>query len=283
MKRIFVFPGQGSQKKGMGQGLFQQFPEFTALADATLGYSIEQLCLEDPLNQLNNTAFTQPALYTVNCLSHLKEVAQSGLKPDFAAGHSLGEYSALFAAEAFDFTVGLNLVKKRGELMSQATEGAMAAILGLQPDKVRQLLKSPALADAHIANLNSPQQTVISGKPEALSQAKTIFESAGAQLFTPLKVSGAFHSPLMQKAAEAFAKYLEPFEFSPPKIPVIANTTAQPHRHEDIRKNLARQITLPVRWSEGIQLLLQQPDPQFSEIGPGKVLTGLIRQIQSAA
>src|SRR5262249_33257796 len=142
MTRISIFPGQGSQAKGMGAELFRKFPDLVSQADAELGYSIERLCLEDPDKQLNNTAFTQPALYVVDCLAHLNQLNESGVAPHFVAGHSLGEYSALFAAGAFDFSAGLRLVRKRGELMSKAFGGGMAAVVGLTCEQIEDVLRT---------------------------------------------------------------------------------------------------------------------------------------------
>jgi trans-AT polyketide synthase/acyltransferase/oxidoreductase domain-containing protein len=280
MTKISVFPGQGSQKKGMGAELFREFPEMTALADAELGYSMERLCLEDPNDQLDRTEFTQPALYFVNSLSHLKQLKETGRAPDFVAGHSLGEYNALFAAGAFDFSVGLKLVKKRGELMSRASHGGMAAVIGLSLAKIEEVLQTAGYDNLNVANLNTPQQIVISGAHDAIVDAKEDFENAGAKLYVPLKVSGAFHTPFMRSAADEFSNFLEQFEFSPLKIPVIANVDALPYQQDQIKENLAKQITHSVRWSESIQWLLRQEEPEFQEIGPGRVLTGLIAKIK---
>ena len=280
MTRIFVFPGQGSQQKGMGGDLFRQFPEITAAADAELGYSLEQLCLDDPDQKLTETAYTQPSLYCVNALSYLKRIEETGEKPDFVAGHSLGEYNALFCAGAFDFITGLKLVKKRGELMNQATGGGMAAIVGLGVDQIRDVLQKSGLDTIDIANLNTPDQTVISGLHKDIQAVRTVFEDAGARMFIPLRVGAAFHSRYMKAARNEFEEFLRDFEFQPIQIPVISNCYAVPYRPGQIKENLCTQITHSVRWTESVEYLLNQPNPEFEEIGPGKVLTGLIRKIR---
>jgi len=279
MTRIFVFPGQGSQKVGMGEGLFPGFAGEVAAADDVLGYSIQQLCLLDPEQKLGQTEFTQPALYVVNTLSYLKRLRDTGETPDFVAGHSLGEYNALFSAGVFDFATGLRLVQKRGELMARVTDGGMAAVLGLGVERVREILRDSGSGGLDIANLNTPAQVVISGPAEDVRKAQEIFQGAGAKMFVPLKVSGAFHSRYMETARMEFDAFLAGFQFSAPTIPVVANVTAAPYGTGQARELLSRQITSPVRWAESIQFLLRQPKPQFEEIGPGKVLTGLIRQI----
>ena len=281
MTRIFVFPGQGSQRKGMGAGLFHQFPEVTAAADAELGYSIEQLCRDDPDQKLTETAYTQPSLYTVNTLSYLKRIEETGRKPDFVGGHSLGEYNALFAAGAFDFVTGLKLVKKRGELMNQATGGGMAAIAGFGVDQIRDVLRRSGLDTVDIANLNAPDQTVISGLQQDIQAVRSVFEEAGARKFIPLRVGAAFHSRYMKAARNEFEDFLQNFEFLPIQIPVISNAHAAPYEPGQIKDNLCKQITHSVRWTESVQYLLNQPDPEFEEIGPGNVLKGLIRKIRA--
>lgn len=281
MTKISLFPGQGSQTKGMGAELFEQFPEYVVLADKELGYSIVELCLEDSMGRLNETQFTQPALYTVCCLAHLKDTHDRGT-PDYVAGHSVGEFSALFAAGAFDFVTGLKLVKKRGELMSKAKEGGMAAVIGMGREQVAEVIRSNRYQDLYVANLNTPQQIVISGGRNSIVAAQSAFEAAGAQMYIPLKVSGAFHSPFMSQAMEVFSIFLDQFEFSGLKIPTISNVTALPYVDDEIRENLALQITHPVRWFESVQWLLDQPGPEFREIGPGKVLTGMLTRIRNA-
>ena len=177
----------------MGGILFEEFKELTAKVDQLLGYSIRELCLEDPKMQLNQTQYTQPALYIVNALSYLKKVAETGKKPDFVAGHSLGEYDALFVSGVFDFETGLRLVAKRGEIMSRATGGGMAAVIGLTEVQVTEILQQNGLEAIDIANFNSPYQIVISGRKEDVDKAKPIFEAArDVKMFAPLKVSGAF-------------------------------------------------------------------------------------------
>ena len=191
--KAYIFPGQGSQFKGMGGALFDGFPEITAKANQVLGYDIKRLCLEDPLKQLGLTQYTQPALYVVNALYYIKKTKESGVKPDYVAGHSLGEYNALFAAGAFDFETGLKLVQKRGELMSLESGGGMAAILGLSEDKIAHVLNENNISRVQIANYNTPSQVVISGAKKDIDRLSALFEKENA-MYIPLNVSGAFHS-----------------------------------------------------------------------------------------
>ncbi len=279
MTKIYVFPGQGSQSVGMGGELFDQFPELVKQADEVLGCSIKSLCLDDPEKRLNQTDYTQPALYIVNALSYLSKTEKTDLRPGFVAGHSLGEYNALFAAGVFDFITGVKLVRKRGQIMDRVVGGGMAAVIGMQSDKIKQVLKNASIESIDIANYNSPKQTVISGQKEDIDAVKAAFEDAGTRLFIPLKVSGAFHSRYMQEAQNEFTDFLKSFEFQPAIIPVIANYTAMPYKNDEIMNNMIQQISNPVRWVESIQYLKQQPEPEFEEIGPGKVLTKLISQI----
>ena len=196
-----MFPGQGSQEPGMGEGLFDLYPELVAQADEILGYSIKTLCLEDPAEQLSQTQYTQPALYTVNALSFLKQKQDApDQRPMFYLGHSLGEYNALFAADVFDFATGLRLVRERGALMAEARGGGMAAIIGLGAEQVASVLEKEGLSTIDIANMNTPEQTVISGLAEDINHVQDVFQAAGARLCIPLKVSGAFHSIYMKVA-----------------------------------------------------------------------------------
>jgi malonyl CoA-acyl carrier protein transacylase len=279
----YLFPGQGSQSKGMGAGLFEQFPELTAQADEILGYSIAQMCLIDEAAQLGCTEITQPALFVVNALTYFNAIKSAPNQPHYLAGHSLGEYNALLAAEVFDFATGLKLVMQRGLLMSQTTHGAMAAVVGLSAEKIEALCAEHGLNDMCVANYNSNNQLVLSGDREEISQALILCKAAGAKIAKLLNVSGAFHSPLMQQAQDAFADFLQPFDFAAPKIPVIANVSAQPYPQdsESIKKLLITQITSPVRWVASIQYLFARGEDVFEEIGPGTVLTGLMKRIKN--
>lgn len=280
----YVFPGQGSQTKGMGDGLFEEFPELTAKADAILGYSIKELCLEDPNEVLGQTEFTQPALYVVSALSYLKKLKEIGKKPDFVAGHSLGEYNALFAAGAFDFETGLKLVQKRGTLMSTAKGGGMAAVIGLTEERITEVLHENGLENKiQIANFNSPSQIVIAGLQEDVQNAAPFFEKAGVRMYVPLKVSGAFHSKYMEAAKQEFAAFVNTMPIRELSIPVISNVYARPYKLEEIRTNLIQQITSSVKWTETIRYLMGKNVEEFVELGPGKVLAGLIRTIMREA
>jgi malonyl CoA-acyl carrier protein transacylase len=252
--------------------------------DAILGYSMRTLCLEDPDNRLKETQYTQPSLYVVNALHYYKAVGE-GARPAWLAGHSLGEYNALLAAGVFDFLTGLRLVKKRGELMSQAKNGGMGAVIGLDSTAVAKVISDNGLSALDVANFNTPSQTVVSGPVDDIKRAAPVFERAGAQMYIPLQVSAAFHSRYMADAAKAFAAFLAPMSFSAPRIPVVANATAQPYPTDDasdsVKSLLARQITDSVQWSQSIRFLMSQGVSQFSEIGPGNVLTRMVQQIQS--
>lgn len=278
----YIFPGQGSQHKGMGKGLFDDFIELTAAADRIMGMSVRKLCLEDSDRKLGETRFTQPALYTVNALAYLKKVRETGRNPDFVAGHSLGEYSALFAAGVFDFETGLQLVKKRGEIMSEAAGGGMAAVIGLDPEKVEGLLKSDDLKEVHIANFNSFEQIVISGAREAIARSRDSIEAAGGK-YVPLNVSGAFHSPFMADAAKRFEEFAAAFDFRKPTIPILSNVDARPYEKGNVKKNMVDQITSPVRWTDIVLQLIAKGEMNFEEIGPGSVLTKLIQSIRKTA
>jgi malonyl CoA-acyl carrier protein transacylase len=280
---IYLFPGQGSQKIGMGQGLFEQFPNITAAADEVLGYSIAKLCMEDSANQLNLTLYTQPALYVVNALSYFACLEENTFpQPDYAIGHSLGEYNALLAAEAFDFETGLKLVLKRAQLMSRAQEGGMSAVIGLTVEQLQNVFQTLQIETVDIANLNSPTQIVISGPPTDLDRVDRECKVHGAKLVVRLNVSGAFHSRYMQPSAFEFSKFLSNIIFSPLNIAVVANSTAQPYVNGEIALRLAEQIASPVRWTDSIAYLLHTPNPEFKELGPHGVLTKLVKQIATS-
>lgn len=284
--RVFVFPGQGSQSKGMGAELFDEVAEFQeaeAAVDELLGYSIRELCVNDPDDQLNLTQFTQPALYVVNALHFFKRRSE-GQGADCLAGHSLGEYNALLAAGAFDFVTGLKLVKKRGELMAQAQDGGMAAIIGLSAEQIETVLNENSdLSGIDVANYNSPAQTVISGPVDQLGDGQAKFKEAGAKLYKILPVSAAFHSRYMQAAANEFGDFLQAHSFNALETPVIANVTGEPYPEgnpkEVISGLLVKQIASSVQWTRSIRYLKSLGDAEFEEVGPGKVLAKLIKQI----
>jgi malonyl CoA-acyl carrier protein transacylase len=268
----------------MGGALFDQFKELTASADSILGYSIKELCLEDPGSNLNKTQFTQPALYVVNALSYLKKVEESGKAPDFLAGHSLGEFNALFAAECFDFATGLRVVARRGALMSRVLDGGMAAILNATKEEIETILRQNDLAGIDIANYNTPSQIVISGHAEEVIRAQPLFQK-GKVRYYPLNTSGAFHSRFMRSVRDEFQDYLGTVRFAEPKVPVIANLTARPYRSGRILEVLANQMASTVKWSESIQYLMAQglrhgAAMEFEEVGYGDVLTRMVYTIK---
>jgi len=277
---ICLFPGQGSQSKGMGAELFERYSDWTATADEILGYSIRELCLDDPRRELGSTAFTQPALYVVNAMTYRARQESGAAPPAFVAGHSLGEYDALLAAGVFDFDTGLRLVQKRGQLMGTVTGGGMAAVIGLDPDRVQHVLDD----DEHgqrvdVANFNSFDQTVLAGPKEDLTALKPAFAGAGARAVLPLNVSAPFHSRYMREAELEFSRFLEGVRFQPPAIPVVSNVTGKPYEASRVRETLSQQIGRSVRWLDSMVYLLNQPHATVEEIGPGSVLTKLAAQI----
>ncbi len=279
MSLICVFPGQGAQKKGMGEELFERFPEQLAIAGEVMERSLLDVCRDRPEGILSDTRYTQPALFAVCAMAWMAREEDGGKPPDFLAGHSLGEYSALHAAGCFGFRDGMELTRKRGEIMGQEQGGGMAAVLGIPPGKIRQCLDQEGFGQIDLANQNSPLQTVVSGDRRQLKECAPALKRAGARVI-PLRVSGAFHSRRMSGARKRFSQWLSGFRFRPPRCPVIANATALPYPEEGIRDILARQIDSPVLWTGTIGLLLQERDPVFEEIGPGRTLTRLIDQIR---
>lgn len=277
----YIFPGQGSQSKGMGESLFDQFKEYTAKADKILGYSIKDLCLNDSNNQINQTQYSQPAIYVVNALHYLKRISETAEQPEFVAGHSLGEYNALLAAEAFDFETGLKLVKKRGEIMAKAKNGGMAAIIGLQESEIKTVLNNGYLFNIDIVNYNAPGQIVISGEKKDIEAAEEHFENYGNGQYIQLNVSGAFHSRFMNNSYLEFSEFINKFNFSELKCQVISNLQAKPYGSE-IGNMLAQQINHPVKWSESMEYILNTGEVELIEIGHSKTLTNLLRKIKSA-
>jgi trans-AT polyketide synthase/acyltransferase/oxidoreductase domain-containing protein len=274
MKAI-VFPGQGSQFKGMGKDLFPLFPEQVACASRILGYSLEDLCLHDREGLLSQTRYTQPALFVVNALHYLHRPVQA----DFFAGHSLGEYNALLAAGVFSFETGLQLVKKRGELMGAARGGGMAAVLGISAQEVRAALHEHGLDGIDIANVNSPTQTVIAGHKEKLAAALELFAKNHVRCVA-LNVSAAFHSRHMRAAQAEFAEFLKSFTFAPPAVTVIANATARPYDPARIAETLAAQIASPVQWVDSIRYMLGKGEVEFQEVG-ASVLSKMVQEIRT--
>ena len=287
MKKAYLFPGQGSQFVGMGRDLYDAFPAARKRIDAAneiLGFDLARICFEGPEEELRETRNTQPAIFVhslavLDALGWTLEGNETRL-----AGHSLGEYSAYVAAGAMRFEDALRVVRRRGELMSQAgleRRGAMAAVLGLDPERVEQTL---AQIDGIVvpANYNSPSQLVISGEEAAVEAASAALRDAGAKRVIPLDVSGAFHSPLMESAALGLAAELAAVEIRQPRAEVFANESASPVALNEIRESLCRQLLSPVRWEPTMRRFLEWGAERFVEIGPGRVLAGLVRALDKS-
>jgi len=292
-KIAFMFPGQGSQKVGMGRAWAEASPAARATfeeADEALGFPLSRLCFEGPEEDLNLTANTQPALVAVSTAVHraLGELAP-GLRPVAVAGHSLGEYSALVAAGALGFADALRLVRRRGELMQEAVPvgvGAMAAIIGLDPETIAAIAQEASQGEVcAVANYNGPAQTVIAGHKDAVDRAVALARERGARKATLLAVSAPFHSPLMRPAREGMAPLLEAAEFRDPAVPVVTNVDAAPvTTGAAARDALIRQIDSPVRWVESALRMESSLGVEvFMEVGPGNVLAGMTRRIVQSA
>lgn len=292
MKVVLLCPGQGAQRVGMGRDLAERFPaarDVFAAVDDSLGVPLSRLAWDGPEADLTLTHNAQPAILTHTLAVHV--VVQHTLRPVAAAGHSLGEYSAYATAGSLALADAARLVRRRGELMLEAGQrrpGAMAAVLGLAGDAVAEACRQATTAGevAVAANFNAPDQTVISGDPPAVERAGERCKAAGAKRVLPLKVSGAFHSPLMEPAQVGFRADLERVPFADPRFPVIANASASAARDaRTARRWLGEQLTAPVRWVEGMRaaVSLAGADVTFLELGPGNVLMGLLKRIAPEA
>jgi len=286
-KTAYVFPGQGSQFVGMGCDLCHNFDVANSVfreADEALGFPLSRLCFDGPEEELRQTINAQPALVTASiaCLKVAQELAGSnGLPPpDFVAGHSLGEYTALFVAGVLDFATTVYLARERGRLMWEAglsRPGSMVAVIGLGEEPLAEVCGE---TDTWIANVNCPGQLVISGAKENLAKAAELAKARGALRTIPLPVSGAFHTPLMQPAVDGMSEIIATFTFRDPVIPIVANTSAQPlNTAEDIKEELLRQLCNGIQWQRSIEYMVDNDVTTFIEIGPGKVLSGLIKRI----
>ena len=287
----FLFPGQGSQFTGMGR----DFAEACGWADrlygsaqSLLGFDLADVCFNGPEETLRQTRFTQPALVVHSAIAG-RLLRDKGIVPSAAAGHSLGEFSALIAAGVFDFESGLELVRERSRLMSEIgtkRPGAMAAVIGLASEDVKSVCEEVESSGAGLvrpANLNSPDQTVISGSKEGVAKASEIARTKGAKRVLELAVSGAFHSPLVAEAAGEFEKLLLKTAFQEPGFPVYTNVSASPETDaETIRGLLSKQMTHPVRWIETVQNMIGDGITTFYEVGPGRVLAGLAKRIDKS-
>jgi [acyl-carrier-protein] S-malonyltransferase len=285
MKIAFVFPGQGSQYIGMGKDIYEKFNEaketFREASD-TLGFDIANLCFYGPEEELNKTFRTQPCILTVS-IAVFRILLSKGINPSVVAGHSLGEYSAIVASEVLTLKDAVYLTEKRGQFMQEAVpegSGLMAAILGLERKKVEEICRSLQSGYASPANYNCPGQIVIAGQKSAVEEAIDLCKQAGAKRAVPLTVSVPSHCALMEDASRRLAELIEEIDFHPPKIPIVNNADARfLDTVEDIKKSLIHQISKPLLWEDSIRAMTDSGVETFIEVGPGKILSGLIKRI----
>jgi len=281
----FVFPGQGSQYVGMGKNIVKFSRDLFEVAGNILGLDLERLCIEGPDTELNKTENTQPAILTVS-YALLRKVFELGIKPEYVSGHSLGEYTAALCAEVFSFSDAIKITRKRGKLMQEALpegKGAMTAILGLDEEKVKEICKSVTNGYVELANINCPGQIVISGEASAVREASELAKQKGAKKVVQLQVSIPSHCMLMKSASEKFEEFLKDFELQDAKFSIISNSDASEKRTvTEIINSLVKQLYTPVRWQECVKYMISKGVDTFIEIGPGKVLSGLIKRIDSS-
>ena len=285
-KVAYIFPGQGAQTVGMGKDLYDSFDSVKTLfkqADEAVGFPLTKIFFEGPEEELKKTSNAQPALVAVSiaCLKAAQEVGGKNLPaPSYTAGHSLGEYTALAATSVIDFSTAVYLAKERGRLMYEAglkTPGGMMAMIGIEEAVLAEICKETGTV---IANINSPSQLVISGALENIAKAGEMAKAKGAARAIPLQVSGAFHSPLMQPAVDGMTKILAKVNFKDPSAPIIANVTAQPlTQGNQIKEELLKQLCSSVQWQRSVEYMVKNGVGKFIEIGPGKVLAGLVKRI----
>jgi trans-AT polyketide synthase/acyltransferase/oxidoreductase domain-containing protein len=278
--KVTMFPGQGSQFQGMGEDLFKEFPKTVEIAGEVLGYDVADLCLTNKDNLLNQTNYTQPAMFLVNYLYYQKYLKANKV-PYYLLGHSLGEFNALNAAGVFDFETGLKIVQKRGELMFSIEGTTMAAVIGADYKEIKEILHNH-FPDIDIANVNTPSQMVISGPTDSLEKAADYFEEEGL-VYIPLKVSGAFHSRYMAPIKSKFQQFIEGMKLNKCMVPGISNFSAAPYptEKEGIIKNMVNQIDSRVKWMQSVEYVMFQGDCDFVEVGPGEVLTNVIKKIKN--
>src|SRR5574344_1676950 len=285
-KIAFIFPGQGAQSVGMGKDLYENFAEAKNVfdtADKVLGRSISKICFEGTDEDLKQTINTQPAILTTSIAALEVLKSKLGIEPAFAAGHSLGEYGALYTAGVLSLEDTIHLISKRAEAMSKISGGAMAAVLNLDEEKFNECLREAQKTGyVAVANYNSPAQIVITGENEAVAKASELMSAAGARRVVPLAVSGAFHSELMRSASEEFAKSVEIVIANDANLPVITNVDAEiTLKSDDFKEKMPKQIYSSVHWTQTIQKMIENGVDTFIEIGPGKVLAGLNRKIDA--